>query len=40
MGETRIAYTILMEKCLGWNLLVRPGRRWVDTIKIDLEGMG
>jgi hypothetical protein len=38
-GETRNAYRILVGKPEGKRPLGRPGRRWVDNIKIDLRGI-
>jgi hypothetical protein len=42
MGEKRNAYRILVGEPAGKRPLGRPGRRWVDNIKIDLRynGMG
>jgi hypothetical protein len=40
MGETRNAYRILVGKPEGERPLGRPGRRWVDNIKMDLRGIG
>jgi hypothetical protein len=37
MGETRNAYRILVGKPEGKRPLGRPGRRWVDNIKMDLR---
>jgi hypothetical protein len=37
MGEKRIAYRILVGKPERKRPLGRPGRRWVDNIKIDLR---
>jgi hypothetical protein len=34
------AFRILAEKPEGKRQLERPRRRWVDTIKMDLRGMG
>jgi hypothetical protein len=36
MGEMRIAYRLLVGKPEGRRPLARPGRRWVDNIRIDL----
>jgi hypothetical protein len=38
-GETN-AYRILVGKSEGKRPLGRPRRRWVDNIKMDLEGIG
>jgi hypothetical protein len=40
MGEKRNAYTLLVRKPEGKRPLVRPRRRWVDNIKIDLREIG
>jgi hypothetical protein len=40
MGETRNAYRILVGKPEGTRSLVRPRRRWVDNIKMDLGEIG
>jgi hypothetical protein len=37
MREKRTAYRILVGKPDGKRPLVRPRRRWVDNIKIDLR---
>jgi hypothetical protein len=39
MGETRNAYRILVGKLEGERPLGRPGRKWLDDIKIDLGGI-
>jgi hypothetical protein len=39
-GENRNAYRILAGKPQGKRQLVRPRRRWVDNIKIDLREIG
>jgi hypothetical protein len=38
--EKRTAYRILVGKPKGKRPLVRPRRRWVDNIKIDLRDVG
>jgi hypothetical protein len=40
MGKKRNAYRILVGKPEGRRPLVRPRRRWVDNIKIDLRKTG
>jgi hypothetical protein len=40
MGETRNAYTVLVRKVEGKRPLVRPRRKWVDNIKMDLREIG
>jgi hypothetical protein len=37
MGERRGAYRILMRKPEGQRPLGRPGLRWEDNIKMDLQ---
>jgi hypothetical protein len=37
MGEKRNAYRLLVGKPEGKRPLGRPGRRWVDNIRMDLE---
>jgi hypothetical protein len=39
MGDKRNAYRILVGKPEGKRPLGRPRRRWVDSVKIDLNGM-
>jgi hypothetical protein len=39
-GEKRNAYTILVGKTERKRALVRPRRRWVDNIKMDLREIG
>jgi hypothetical protein len=38
MGEMRKAYRLPVGKTEGTIPLVRPRRRWVDNIRMDLEG--
>jgi hypothetical protein len=40
MGEKRNAYRLLVGKPEGKRPLGRPGRRWVDNIKIDILNIG
>jgi hypothetical protein len=40
MAEKRGAYKILVGRLEGRRPLWRPGRRWEDNIKIDLENVG
>ena len=40
MGEERGAYRVLVGKPEGKRPLGRPGRRWVDNIRIDLQEVG
>jgi hypothetical protein len=40
MGEKRYTYRIFVGKPEGKILLGRPGRRWVDNIKMDLREIG
>jgi hypothetical protein len=40
MGEKRRAYRILMGRPDGRRPLGRPGRRWGDNIKMDLQEVG
>jgi hypothetical protein len=40
IGEKRNAYRILVGTPEGKRPLGRPGRRWVDNIKMDLRGIG
>ena len=37
MGEEREAYRVLVGKPEGKRTLVRPRRRWVDNIRMDLQ---
>jgi hypothetical protein len=40
MGENRNAYKILVGKPEGKRPLGRQRHRWVDSIKMDLRGIG
>jgi len=40
MGERRGVYKILVGKPEGRRPLGRPGRRWKDNIKMDLQEVG
>jgi hypothetical protein len=40
MGEKRNAYRISVGNPEGKRPLGRPRHRWVDSIKMDLRGMG
>jgi hypothetical protein len=40
LGAERNAYRILVGKPEGKRPLVKPRRRWVDNIKMDLRGTG
>jgi hypothetical protein len=40
MGETRIAYKILIKKPEGKRPVGIPRRIWEDNIKMDLRGVG
>jgi len=40
MGEERGVYRVLVEKAEGKRPLGRPGRRWVDNIRMDLQEVG
>jgi hypothetical protein len=40
VGEKRYAYSIVVGKPEGKRPLGRPGRRWVDNIKMDLRETG
>ena len=40
MGEERGVYRVLVGKPEGKRLLVRPRRRWVGNIRIDLQEVG
>ena len=40
MGERRGLYRVLVGETWGKEQLGRPGRRWEDSIKIDLQDVG
>jgi len=40
MGEERGVYRVLVGKLEGRRPLGRPRRRWVDNIRMDLQGVG
>jgi hypothetical protein len=40
MGERRAVYVVLVGKPEGRRPLERPGHRWKDNIKLDLQEMG
>jgi len=40
MGEERGVYRVLVGKPEGKKPLGRPRRRWVDNIRMDLQGVG
>ena len=40
MGEERGVYSVLVGKPEGRRPLGRPRRRWVDTIRMDLQEVG
>jgi len=40
MGEERGVYRILVGKTEGRRPLGRPRRRWIDNIRMDLQGVG
>jgi hypothetical protein len=40
MGEKRNAYRLLVGKPEGKRPLVRPRRKWVDNIRMDLGEVG
>ena len=40
MGEERGLYRVLLGKLEGKRPLVRPRRRWVDNIRMDLQKVG
>ena len=40
MGEGRGVYSVLVGKPEGKRSMGRPRRRWVDNIRMDLQGVG
>jgi hypothetical protein len=40
MGKERGVHRVLVGKPEGKRSLVRPGRRWEDNIKMDLQDIG
>jgi hypothetical protein len=40
MGEERVVYRVLVGKPGGERPLGKPKRRWVDNIRMDLQGVG
>ena len=40
MGERRGVYRVLVEKPEGKRILGRPGCRWEDNMKMDIQEMG
>ena len=40
IGEERVVYRVLVGKPEGKRPLVRPRRRWVDNIRMDLQEVG
>jgi len=40
MGEEREVYSVLVGKPEGRRPLVRPRRRWVDNIRMDIQEVG
>ena len=40
MGWRRVVYRVFVGKPEGKRPLGRPGRRWEDNIKIDLQDVG
>ena len=40
MVEERGVYRVFVGKLEGWRPLGRPGRRWVDNIRMDLQKVG
>ena len=40
MGEQRGVYRVLLGKPEGKRPLVRPSRRWLDNIRMDLQEVG
>jgi len=39
MGEGRVVHRVLVGKPEGKSALGRPGRRWEDNIKMDIQEM-
>jgi hypothetical protein len=40
MGEIRGVYRVLLRKPEGKRPLERPRRRWADSFKMDMQGVG
>jgi len=40
LGDRRGVYRVLVVKPEGMRLLVRPRRRWVDNVEMDLQEVG
>ena len=40
MGERRVVYRVLVKNTEGKRPLVRPRRRWEDSIQIGLQEVG
>jgi hypothetical protein len=40
VGERKVVHRVLLGKPEGKSPLVRPGRRWEDSIKKDLQEVG
>jgi len=40
MGERRVVYRVLMRKPEGKRSLGRPGSRWEENIKMDIQEVG